>query len=106
MLVLELSAQACPPTDSAVGTDHVWHGSSRFCCFKNIGPCNQIGNLIPTPAVSLYANIVLVYKPLFYQRSNSGNNAVICTFSWIAYAIFYIRIKDYVASTRIETVVD
>ncbi len=99
MFVLEHPAHASFPANATVGRNHVDYRRTRLGAFKNVGLGDQIGNLVATPTVALYPQIVFVHKPLVHQGRNPGNDCIVCTLARIANAVRNIRNEHQKATT-------
>src|SRR5690606_33396733 len=64
--VLELPAHSALPADAAICGGHVYHGRTRPCGSVHIGTCDQVCHLVPTPALSLDAQLIAVNPGLFF----------------------------------------
>ena len=98
--VLCLSRSPRLPTDSAIGTRHIDHGRTSFCCSKQVGLGYQIGRLIAAPTMTRHSNSVFIDKTLGNHIQHPRHNAIISTLAWIARFINNIWHKNQISVAR------
>ncbi len=105
-LILKHSAHARPPANAAIRAGHVRHRRTGFGTGEDVRHRDQVGDLIPSPAMPLNTDAIGIHESEIDDRLDARQDRVGSAAPWETGFIGNVRHKQDIPPAHIETEID
>ena len=81
LLILELAAYSCAPSDASISTCHIANGSTGSTCSKHISVGYEISYLIAAPTLTLDGHVGTIHPLIGSKSFGAGHNTIVSRFA-------------------------